>query len=90
MALLGDQVQIIHGQVWVNRQPLDEPYASTADYTVEPTTVPTATYFVLGDNRNESGDSHVWGVLPAGNILGQAYKIYWPPARVQSLLARSP
>ncbi|MEL6247670.1 MAG: signal peptidase I [Cyanobacteria bacterium J06648_16] len=82
----GDQVQIGNGQVWVNHQAIDEPYAQSPAYTWGPETVPPDTYFVLGDNRNESGDSHVWGYLPAANILGQAYKIYWPPQRVQSLL----
>ena len=86
----GDQIQIDNGQVWVNRQPLSESYASPPNYTVEAMIVPANEYFVLGDNRNESGDSHVWGTLPAENILGQAYKIYWPPPRVQSLLVTNP
>ncbi|MEO0540979.1 MAG: signal peptidase I [Cyanobacteria bacterium P01_A01_bin.105] len=86
VGLPGDQVQVAKGQVWVNRQPLEAPYASSPTYTVDPITIPPETYFVLGDNRNESGDSHLWGMLPRANILGQAYKIYWPPSRVRSLL----
>ena len=76
IALPGDEIRVAQGQVWVNQQPVNEPYAAPADYTVAAQRVPPAAYFVLGDNRNASGDSHVWGFLPADNILGQAYKIY--------------
>jgi signal peptidase I len=48
--------------------------------------IPPQHYFVLGDNRNASFDSHEWGFLPAENLVGQAYKIYWPLERSQSLL----
>ena len=40
--------------------------------------MPPGTYFVLGDNRNNSSDSHSWGTVPKGNIIGQAWLIYWP------------
>jgi len=86
VAVPGDQIQITNGQVWLNQQPLTEPYASVPTYSMAASRVPPESYFVLGDNRNESGDSHVWGTLPRNNILGRAYKIYWPISRVQSLL----
>ncbi|MEO1792395.1 MAG: signal peptidase I, partial [Cyanobacteria bacterium J06629_19] len=64
----------------------DEAYVDApASYRWGPDLVPPGEYFVLGDNRNESADSHVWGFLPREYIVGEAYKIYWPAGRVRSL-----
>lgn len=80
------KVEIKNGTVYVNNKPLQENYIAEApDYTLGPTIVPNDTYLVLGDNRNDSYDSHVWGFLPATNIIGKAYKIYWPPERIRAL-----
>lgn len=81
-----DQVQIKNGIVYINNAPLTEPYiAQPPDYQWGPETVPSQFYFVLGDNRNASVDSHVWGFLPKEHLVGRAYKISWPLGRVQSL-----
>ena len=79
-------IEVKQGHVLINGTPLTESYASLASYDWGPAQVPDGAYFVLGDNRNQSADSHVWGFLPMDDILGKAYKIYWPASRVRSLL----
>ncbi|MEO1402100.1 MAG: signal peptidase I [Cyanobacteria bacterium J06635_1] len=87
VGLPGQQVQISDGQIFIDQQPLSEPYGvNPVSYTWGPEVVSPNAYFVLGDNRDASADSHVWGFLPKTDILGKAYKIYWPPERVRSLL----
>lgn len=86
IGLPGQQVEVRDRQVWINQIPLIESYLNTpANYQWGPELVPADAYFVLGDNRNQSADSHVWGYLPKANIIGEAYKIYWPAKRVRSL-----
>jgi signal peptidase I len=75
----GDQVNIDTGQVLVNGQVLDEPYIAAAPIYDGEWTVPEGSLFVLGDNRNDSSDSHAWGLLPVDNVIGKAILIYWPP-----------
>ncbi|MGD1862830.1 MAG: signal peptidase I [Leptolyngbyaceae cyanobacterium] len=80
------QLEVREQRVLVEGQPLSEPYVqSPPSYDWGPKQVPPVNYFVLGDNRDRSNDSHIWGYLPMENILGRAYKIYWPPGRIQPL-----
>ena len=84
---LGEIVTIQAGIVYINGTPLVEDYlAENPDYEFKSPVIPDNQYFVLGDNRNDSFDSHIWGMLPRENIYGKAYKIYWPLQRVRSLL----
>ncbi|HSM81108.1 MAG TPA: signal peptidase I [Nodosilinea sp.] len=79
----GQRVQVMQGQVWVDGEPLQEPYIlEPPAYTLEPVTVPAGQVFVMGDNRNDSNDSHVWGGLPQGNIIGRARLRFWPLDRL--------
>jgi signal peptidase I len=79
IGLPGDTVRIFDGKVFVNDRPLEEPYiASPPVYTSE-LTVPEDSLFVLGDNRNNSSDSHSWGPVPMEYVIGKAVFIYWPP-----------
>jgi signal peptidase I len=78
----GDHVVIRPGHVYVNGHQLNEPYVSAEpDYggcTYCDVTVPQGKFFVLGDNRNNSSDSHEWGLLPRQNVIGRAWISYWP------------
>jgi signal peptidase I len=75
----GDQVSIGGGQVSVNGNILDEPYIAAAPVYSGAWNIPEGYLFVLGDNRNDSSDSHSWGLVPMGNVIGKAILIYWPP-----------
>lgn len=79
IGLPGDRVIIGEGKVTVNGQVLDEPYIASAPLYAGQWFVPEGQLFVLGDNRNDSSDSHSWGLLPAENVVGKAVVIYWPP-----------
>lgn len=84
IGLPGDHVAIHNQGVFINGSRLPEPYiVSPPDYNWPPgggsQTVPRNDYFVLGDNRNNSADSHLWGFLPKKYIIGKAWISYWPP-----------
>jgi signal peptidase I len=78
----GQVVQVREQKVWVDDQPLAETYvAGGPDYQWGPHVVPADMLFVLGDNRNNSNDSHVWGFLPQRNVIGRAWLRFWPWTR---------
>ena len=79
VALPGETVEIRSGVVYVNGQQMEEPYLlANPTYTRNPTVLSSGDYFVLGDNRSNSSDSHVWGPVPLENIVGKAWLSYWP------------
>ncbi len=79
IGLPSDHVLIRGGTVYVNNVPLSETYIKAPPNYVGDFTVPEDSLFVLGDNRNNSSDSHNWGWLPVENIVGEAVLVYWPP-----------
>lgn len=79
IGLPGDVVQVRPGAVMVNGQVLREPYIHYPEqYSYGPARVPAGEYFVLGDNRWVSYDSHQWGFLPPDDIYGRVMATYWP------------
>ena len=89
IGLPGDTVEIRNdGLVWVNGVPLNEPYTYRNDQNVaEPTTassdqsrwvVPAGELFVMGDHREKSADSRLFGPISISSVIGRAFLRYWP------------
>ena len=83
IGLPGDQISIQNGTVKVNGVTMDEPYIAEKPNYTGAWRIPEGQLFVLGDNRNDSSDSHAWGLLPLNNVIGKAVLIYWPPPEWQ-------
>ncbi|MGF1587927.1 MAG: signal peptidase I [Pleurocapsa sp.] len=82
----GDIVEVKNGSVYINDQKLTEQYIlNPPNYEYGPIKVPEGEYLVLGDNRNNSYDSHYWGFVPLENLIGRAAVRFWPPDRLGSL-----
>lgn len=86
IGLPGDKIQVKQGKVYINNQALSEQYIADApNYELGPITVPQNSYLMLGDNRNNSCDSHMWGFVPKDRIIGRAVVRFWPPNRLGEL-----
>ncbi len=98
----GDEIALEDGAVSVNGKKLDEPYVREVKGEAVPSepfdnglpwslqkpyTVPAGNYFVMGDNRIDSGDSREFGPVPRGQLVGKAFARYWPPGRVGGVAA---
>ncbi len=95
IGLPGDQVAVRDGHVIVNGTPLTESYIEfPADYRFpargDSMTVPPSSYFVLGDNRPESLDSHFGWFVPVDNLVGRAWLRYWPLGDVSVVQSGTP
>ncbi|HBG74690.1 MAG TPA: signal peptidase I [Anaerolineae bacterium] len=78
IGLPGDEVVIREGRVYINGDVLEEPYIAASPIYSGTWQVVDGYLFVLGDNRNDSSDSHSWGLVPLPNVVGRSILIYWP------------
>jgi signal peptidase I len=86
IGLPDETIKVKDGKVYIgngtNSIPLEEEYIMEPPrYTMSPETIPEGEYFVLGDNRNNSNDSHNGWTVPRDNIIGKAWFVYWPPSK---------
>jgi signal peptidase I len=87
----GDAWAERNGYVYIDGKRLDEPYVKAgrrdaqshtlADLAPGRTRIPKDEYLMMGDNRGESCDSRVWGLVPRKNLIGEVFLTYWPPRR---------
>ena len=88
VALPGEVIESRDGLVFVDGQPLDEPYIPDDGPTGPPIdrqTVPEDHVFVMGDNRDNSADSRARGPIPVDAIVGRAFLLVWPLGDLGSL-----
>ena len=84
----GDTVEIKDGVVYINNKPLQESYIDPTYMdrrSYPPKTVTAGYYYVLGDHRNQSNDSRMWGLVPEKYIYGKAVFRYWPVTKIGTL-----
>jgi len=87
VAVGGDTVEVKDGSLYVNGVAQVEPYLKQPfiEGTFPQETVPEGYIFAMGDNRNRSGDSRVFGPVKLDAILGQGFLVYWPPGKIGGL-----
>jgi len=83
IGLPGDTISVEGGVLSINGVAMNEPYINAPPAYDGSWLVAPGELFVLGDNRNDSRDSHQWGLLPIENVIGRAVVIYWPPKEWQ-------
>ncbi len=86
VGLQGDIIEVKNGYLYRNREKVEEPYImEKPDYKVEPVRLKTGEVFVLGDNRNNSADSSVWGPVQLSSVHAKLTIRYWPIKRFKVL-----
>ncbi|HEX2196947.1 MAG TPA: signal peptidase I [Actinomycetota bacterium] len=87
MAVEGDTIEGREGRVYVNGEPVEEPYLTEGTETSPfgPVEVPEDMIFVMGDNRGNSDDSRAFGPIPVDEVVGHAFLLLWPPSDFDTL-----
>jgi signal peptidase I len=87
VGLPGETIEVKDGKVWINNQAMIESsyIKEPPVYDMPPLKIPENHFFMMGDNRNNSMDSHVWGPLPIKNVIGHAAFRFWPLQRIGTL-----
>jgi signal peptidase I len=82
MGLPGEKIEVKRGTVYIHDQPVTEKgYTYYNDFSdFGPEFIPKDSYFMLGDNRPNSADSRVWGVVDKKYLIGKAFFCIWPPS----------
>jgi signal peptidase I len=83
----GDHLEIRSGQVYVDGRAIREPYIlAPGGGNIQPEIIPADSYFVMGDHRDDSIDSRVWGLVPRSAMVGRARVVFWSAAGDPSYL----
>lgn len=85
IGLPGDELQTKDGSVYVNGRKLEEPYVASGAISnglENPIVVPEGQFFMMGDNRQDSADSRVFGPIDAETVTGRAFMVMWPIGRI--------
>ncbi len=91
IGLPGDTVDIKNGKLFVNNIELKENYIMQPPaYEYHQSAIPADHYLVLGDNRNNSADSHNGWTVPRDNIIGEAWLNYWPISHWETIKQYTP
>ena len=88
VGLEGDEIRVQGGLLFVNGEPQEEPYLNEEETFrgyYGPSIVPEGHVFVMGDNRDNSADSRVFGPLPSDNVKGEAFLRFWPISKISGL-----
>jgi signal peptidase I len=87
VAVAGDTIAVQNGQLYLNGVAQNEPYIK--EYPIEgdypETEIASGYVWAMGDNRNNSGDSRVFGPVPLSSIMGEGFAVYWPLGRIRGL-----